>query len=57
MHAFIKTTVHQSRGIPSIKVTDLEKIDAPQYTASAQAMNKLTNPNSHDPLQHGMDFP
>ena len=34
MYAVLKSTEHKSRGIPSLQVADLEKIDAPRYTPS-----------------------
>ena len=47
MDAILQSTVHKTRGIEGLSLTDLEKIDAPQYTPSVKSLNKMMKPNSH----------
>ena len=47
MSAVIKSTVHETRRIQSLKVEDIEKIDAPNMKPSVKAFNRMTHPNSH----------
>ena len=47
MSAGIKSTVRETRRIESLKVEDIEKMDALNMKPSVKAFNRMIHPSSH----------